>query len=295
MCKVYDVVNQRIMELLESGTVPWRKTWNAQSNQPRNMVSKKEYRGINVFLLACMPYSSPYWMTFNQVKSKNGHVRKGEKSTPVIFWKWLDRKEAGSDVADTVTVNGKIPMLRYYTVFNWEQTEGIEPPPTKETTSHTFTPIERAEQIIAGMPLRPDIHYGGNQPTYSPVLDYVKMPVKEAFESPEEFYGTLYHELSHATGHQKRVGRKGILEPSYFGSHEYSKEELVAEMGAAFLCGHAGIEQKVLENSVSYIAGWLKSLKNDKTLLIQAAAQAQKASDYILNIKGGEDSEDSAA
>jgi len=295
MCKTYDVINSKIMELLESGTVPWRKTWNATSNHPKNLVSKKEYRGINIFMLACMSYSSPYWMTFKQASEKGGHVKKGEKSTPVIFWKWLDKKDVGGDDAETVTVNGKIPMLRYYSVFNLEQVEGIEPPPAIETTVTPFTPVERAEQIIAGMPLRPDIHYGGNQPAYSPVLDYVKLPIREAFESPEEFYATSYHELIHATGHSMRLGRKGILEPSYFGSHEYSKEELVAEMGAAFLCGHAGIE-RTIENSAAYIQGWLKALKNDRTLLIHAAAQAQKASDYILNRKEGEDdSTDDAA
>jgi antirestriction protein ArdC len=294
MCKVYDVINARMMELLEQGTVPWRKTWNAASSQPKNMVSKKEYRGINVFMLACMPYSSPYWMTYKQCSDKGGHVIKGSKSTPVVFWKWIDRKEG--DGADCEETNGKgrIPMLRMYSLFNFEQTEGIELPPATEVIN-TFTPIERAEQIIAAMPLRPEIKYGGNQPAYHPVLDYVKMPVREAFESPEEFYGTLCHELSHATGHAKRVGRKGITEPSYFGSHNYSKEELVAEMSAAFLCGHSGIE-RTIENSAAYIQGWLRSLKNDKTLLIQAAAQAQKASDYILNRKeDSEVTEDTAA
>jgi antirestriction protein ArdC len=297
MCKVSDVINGRIMELLEQGTVPWRKTWNAGSNQPKNLISKKEYRGINVFMLACMPYGTQYWMTFKQCQDKGGHVRKGEKSTPVIFWKWLDKKDAGSDDADTVTVNGKIPMLRYYSVFNWEQTEGIELPPATETIIQPFTLIERAEQIISNMPLRPEIKYGGSQPAYHPLLDYVKIPVREAFESPEEYYSTAFHELTHATGHAKRVGRKGVIESNFFGSHEYSKEELVAEMGASFLAGHAGIEQKVLENSAAYIRGWLKALKNDHTLLVHAAAQAQKAADFILNRKGGEEEvmEDTAA
>ena len=295
MCKTYDVINGKILELLESGTVPWRKTWNAASNLPKNLISKKEYRGINVFLLACMPYSSPYWMTFKQCQDKGGHVRKREKSTPVIFWKWLDKRDACSDDADTVTVNGKIPMLRYYSVFNLEQTEGIKPPPTTEIIVNTFTPLDRAEAIIAGMPLRPDIQYRGSQPAYSPMLDYVKMPVQEAFESPEEFYSTLFHELSHSTGHAKRLARKGITEPSYFGSHLYSKEELVAEMGAAFLCGHAGIE-RTIENSAAYIQGWLNALKNDKKLLVMAAAQGQRTSDYILNRQGGEeDSTDDTA
>jgi len=297
MCKVTDVVNSKIMELLEQGTIPWRKTWNAASNSPKNLVSMKEYRGINVFMLACMPYSSAYWMTFKQCQDKGGRIRKGEKSTPVIFWKWLDKRDAGNDDADTVTVNGKIPMLRSYSVFNWQQTEGIEPPPAKETTVNTFTPLDRAEAIIAGMPLRPDIHYVGNQPAYYPLLDYVKIPKAEAFESPEEYYCTLFHELGHSTGHARRIGRKGILEPSYFGSHNYSQEELCSEFCSAFLCGHSGIEQKTLENSASYISGWLKAIKGNQKLLVTAASQGQKASDYILGRQGGEDdnTDDTAA
>ena len=286
--KVYEVINNRIMELLEQGTVPWRKTWHGSQLMPKNMVSKKEYRGVNVFLLACMPYSSPYWMTFKQVQDKGGHVRKGSKSTPVIFWKWFDRVDAGSDDPDTATINGKIPMLRFYNVFNLEQTEGLEPPVSIEVVN-TFTPIERAEQVIAGMPYKPEIKHGGNRAAYSPMLDYVKLPVQESFDSPEEYYNTAFHELSHATGHASRLGRKGVLEPSFFGSHEYSKEELVAEMGASFLCGYAGIENKTIENSAAYISGWLRELKNDKKLLVMSAAAAQKASDYILNLKGGEE------
>ena len=186
MCKTYDIINQRIMDLLQQGTVPWRKTWNAATNQPKNLISKKEYRGINVWLLASSEFSSPYWLTFKQASDKGGHVKKGQKSTPVVFWKWLDRKN--SDTTDSEeTKNGKIPMLRYYNVFNLDQVEGIEPPPTIEVVN-TFTPIERAEQVISNMPLKPRINYGGNQPAYSPVLDYVKMPVPEAFESPEEYY-----------------------------------------------------------------------------------------------------------
>lgn len=284
MCKTYEIINNKIMELLKSGTVPWRKTWNAQTNSPKNLVSKKEYRGINLWILGCSEFSSPYWLTFKQAADKGGHVKKGSKSTPVIFYRVVDRKDAELTDGEETDGKGKYGILKYYSVFNWQQTEGIPEPPTIEIVN-TFTTIERAEQIIAGMPLKPRINYGGNQPAYSPALDYVKMPAPEAFETPEEYYSTLFHEMAHSTGHASRIGRKGILEPSYFGSHLYSKEELVAEMSAAFLCGHAGIEQKVLENSAAYIHGWLKALKNDKTLLIHAAAQAQKASDYILNRK----------
>ncbi|WP_243375516.1 zincin-like metallopeptidase domain-containing protein [Geotalea sp. SG265] len=279
---VYEVINNRIMELLEQGTVPWRKPWNAESNMPKNLINKKHYRGINVFLLACMPYSSSYWMTFKQVQDKGGHVKKGEKSTPVIFWKWLDRNDAEDNDATT----GKIPLLRYYSVFNLEQCEGITAPKPLETVNE-FGSIGKAEEIIANMPLLPEIKYGGNRAYYSPALDYVQLPSQNSFDSAEEYYSTAFHELTHATGHAKRVGRKSILEPSYFGSHEYSKEELVAEMGAAFLCGYCGIEQKTIKNSAAYIQGWLKELKNDRTLLIHAAAQAQKSADYIIR-QGGD-------
>jgi antirestriction protein ArdC len=178
-------------------------------------------------------------------------------------------------------------MLRYYSVFNIEQTEGITPPPAEET-HNLFHPLANAEKIVANVPLNPDIKYGGNRAYYSVSLDYIQLPHQHTFNSIEEYYSTYFHELTHATGHSSRLSRKSILEPSYFGSHEYSKEELVAEMGAAFLCGHAGIENKTIENSAAYIQGWLRELKNDKTLLIHAAAQAQKATDYILNRKGGD-------
>lgn len=291
MCKVYDVINSRIMELLEQGTVPWRKPWNAVSNMPKNLISRKDYRGLNVFLLSCMPYSSPYWLTFKQVQDRGGYVRKGEKSTPVVFWKWIDKKDADTQDDEITGTKGKVPLLRYYSVFNLDQVEGIKAPEPKVVIAE-FNPIQKAEEIIATMPLRPDIRYGGNRAYYSPSNDYIQLPHRHTFQSPEEYYSTAFHELSHATGHSSRVGRKSILEPSYFGSHEYSKEELIAEMGAAFLCGHTGIENRTIGNSAAYIQGWLRKLKDDRTLLIHAAAQAQKAADFILNRKGGEEPEE---
>ncbi|MBL0226266.1 MAG: DUF1738 domain-containing protein [Geobacteraceae bacterium] len=280
MMNVYDVINTRILELLEQGTVAWRKPWNAQSNYPKNLISKKPYRGVNIFLLACQQYSNPWFLTYKQVQDRGGHVIKGSKSTPVIFWKFLDSKEP--ELSEDK--NGKIPLLRYYSVFNIEQTEGIPYPPAEET-HNIFDPITRAEEIIAAMPMKPDIRYGGNRAYYSPTLDYCNIPNQHTFNTIEEYYSTIFHELAHATGHANRLSRKTILEPSYFGSHEYSKEELVAEMSASFLSDHAGIENTTIENSAAYIAGWLKALKNDKTLLVHAAAQAQKAADYILNVK----------
>jgi antirestriction protein ArdC len=281
---VYSMVNQRIMELLENGTIPWRKPWNVKAGMPKNLVSKREYHGVNAFLLGCQQYGSPWWLTFKQAVEKGGHVKKGSKSSLVVFWKWIDRKGAvdSEDVDASDSDTGKIPMLRYYNVFNLDQCEGIPEPPTQEI-HNIFTPIERAEQIVAGMPLRPEILHGGNKAAYSPTFDRIKMPQKHNFNTPEEYYCTLFHELSHSTGSEKRLARKSLMEVTGFGSHEYSKEELVAEMSSAFLCAMSGIEQKTIENSASYIASWLKALKDDKKMLVMAAAQGQKAADYILN------------
>ena len=178
--------------------------------------------------------------------------------------------------------SGKVPLLRFYNVFNLEQIDGITAP-VVEQPANPFSPMEQAELVITNMPLRPDIQYGGDRACYSPTLDHIKLPNRELFKSPEEFYSTAFHELAHATGHSSRLSRKGILEPSYFGSHDYSQEELVAEFGASMLCGFAGIEQQTLENSAAYIQGWLKVLKGDQKLAIMAAGQAQRAADFILN------------
>jgi len=282
---VYGIVTSKIMELLEQGEIPWRKPWKCNGGA-RNLISKKQYRGINSFLLNCSPYSSPYWLTFKQARDKGGHILRGERSTLVVFWKWINTvKEENTDsTGEQDSKLTKVPMLRYYQVFNLEQTEGITAP-AEEEVINPFTPIETAEQIIESMQNRPEIQYGGDRACYSPILDYVRIPNRETFHSPEGLYSTIFHELIHATGHENRVGRKGITDLTYFGSHEYSQEELVAEFGASMLAGIAGIEQQTIENQAAYIQGWLRVLKGDKKLAIIAAGQAQKACDYILNIE----------
>jgi antirestriction protein ArdC len=272
---VYDVINCRILELLEKDTVPWRRGWNVTSSMPRSLSTKKEYRGINVFLLGCQEYAQPWWLTYNQINERGGYVKQGQKASPIVFWKWID----STDPDD----KQKVPLLRYYNVFNVEQTEGINFPEL-ETTTNTFTPIEQAEQIIHSMPNRPLIQHMGNRAYYNHLSDTVTLPPQEAFQSPEEYYCTAFHELSHSTMAENRLNRKATIQVHKFGDADYSKEELVAEMGASFLCGYSGIEQHTLENSAAYISGWLKSLRSDRTLLVHAAAAAQRASDYILNI-----------
>lgn len=278
---VYSIITERIVALLEAGTVPWRKPWAGtdQSAMPSNFVSRKAYRGINVFLLSLAPFDCPFWLTYKQAAELGGNVKQGSKGFPVVFWKRLL-------VEDKETKERKvIPLLRYYTVFNVEQCEGIawERPAVVERPD--FCPITECVKIVDQMPLLPSIQHKGNRACYSPSLDLVTMPEATTFETREGYYSTLFHELTHATGHEKRLSRKGIAELAAFGSETYSKEELVAEMGAAFLSAHAGIANATLDNSASYIKGWLKKLREDNKLVVFAAAQAQKASDYILNVK----------
>lgn len=276
---VAEIITEKIIERLEQGDIPWKRPWAplAGPRAPRNLISDKPYRGINIFILASEQYSNPYWLTYRQAMEKGGNIRKGEKGTTVVYWNWIpvDDKETGEEK--------EIPLLRHYRVFNLEQTEGIEAPPSPAMIEKPFNPIEEAEDIIACMPKRPYVDRGGDKAYYNPLKDYVKLPPKKAFHREEAYYCTLFHEIGHATGHVSRLGRKGVMDAASFGSHEYSKEELVAEMTAAFLCSETGIEQATIDNSAAYIQSWLKELKNDKSMVIMAAGQAQKATDFILN------------
>jgi antirestriction protein ArdC len=277
---VYQIITERIISLLEKGTVPWHKPWQGDSQMPKNLVSRRYYQGINLFLLHAMGYHSPFWLTFNQVIRLGGHVRKGEHACPVVFWKWLDGEEDKQGEAK------RIPFLRYYSVFNVEQCEGLEfQVPEPEQPSRPCNPIEAAQRIVNDMPKRPLIKLGQTHAFYAPREDMVGMPWAEKFISDEEYYSTLFHELTHSTGHSSRLNRKGITERTGFGTQNYSKEELVAEMGAAFLCGQAIIVHRTIDNSTAYIQGWLKRLKDDVRLVVQAGAQAQKATDFILGKK----------
>ena len=269
---IYEIINERIFELLEKGEIPWQKPWI--SGEPANFVSKKPYRGINPFILVSSGYSCPYWVSFKQAKGIGGRVKKGEKGFPVVFWKLVEK-----DDQDTESGKRKVPFLRYYKVYNLEQTEGIKIP---ELEQRNFMPIAEAEKIIHQMPRAPAIEHKELQAYYLPSQDLVNMPNANLFKSDEEYYSTLFHELTHATGHVSRLNRQELTKVTLFKSHDYSKEELVAEMGSAFLCGRCGITPKVIVNQAAYIKSWLTQLKNNRKWLVYAAAQAQKAADFIL-------------
>ena len=268
MSKVYEYVTERILKELEKGEVPWRKPWDGLP--PMNWKSEKHYRGINSFLLPGGEY-----VTFKQAKDAGGSVKKGEKGYMVVFYKTLevnDRERAGEKT--------NLPYLRYYTVFEVSQCEGIE---RKRVKNPNANPIASAEEIVTGYKNAPVVLQEGDRASYSPAKDIVKMPYTETFEGMEEYYSTLFHELAHSTGHEKRLARKGIVESAGFGSDPYATEELIAEMTAAMLCGVAGIGSTI-ENSAAYIAGWRKRLSEDPRLIVKAASMAQKASDHILGV-----------
>lgn len=287
MSKVYQIVTDKILAELNKGNIPWRQPWNSVG--PKNLVSKKAYRGINPFLLEVRGFKSPWWVTFNQARELGGNVKAGEKSTLVVFWKMLKKD---STKADGTSTTKNIPLLRYYCVFNLEQCEGIDPKhvPAEEKREHT--PIATAEAVVNEYADKPPIKHGGDSACYCPMSDTIRMPHVENFKSAEGYYTTLFHELAHSTGSEKRLHRKDFL--GFFESkEEYAKEELVAEMASAFLsaeCGFSSMEQPA--NTVAYIQSWLKSLQNNPEMVVCAASAAQKAADYIRGRNKKEEAEE---
>ncbi|MBS1594112.1 MAG: DUF1738 domain-containing protein [Bacteroidetes bacterium] len=275
------MVTDRIIALLEAGTIPWRKPWN-DAGMPKNLITKKAYRGVNVFLLASLGYKHNLFATFEQIKALGGSVKKGEKSQIVVFWKWVDVKQPDTTPPDEK--KQQKPMLRYYHVFNVDQCDGI-PAEMIPVVTRENTPIEICEQIVRDMPNIPSIQHMENEAYYLPNTDILNMPDIEYFVDSEAYYATLFHELVHSTGHKDRLNRKELTEPTNFGSYMYSTEELTAEIGSCYLQHYAGMSHNSLSNSAAYIQGWLGKLKNDKSCIIYASGQAQRSTDYILNIQ----------
>jgi antirestriction protein ArdC len=274
---VYRIVTDKIIQQLESGVAPWRKPWRCEP--PCNLISGKAYRGINPFLLSPQGYGSKYWLTFAQANKLGGHVMKGEKSSLITYWN-VGQERLTTD-ENGITRKSKPFLLKYFNVFNVEQTEGIADKLGLGNASPRVADIERCEQIIADMPNRPAMAQHA-QASYRPSNDVVSMPSKTSFDSSENFYSTFFHELVHSTGHASRIGRDGIEKVELFGSESYSKEELIAELGSAMLSGITGISPATIENSASYLQSWIRVLKGDSKLIVQAASTAQKAADYIL-------------
>jgi len=279
---VYTIITNRIIEHLEKGVVPWRQPWT-DAGLPKNLITGKPYRGINVWLLASLNYSQNYFLSFKQVQDIGATVKKGEKSQEVVFWKWIEKET--SDMVVEEEKQKKIPMLRYYRVFNIAQCEGIPKEKIPVVVERKNNPIERCEKILEEMPLRPKIQHLEQKAYYRKSDDVINMPRMETFDSIENYYGTLFHEVLHSTGHAQRLNRRELIRGFRFASEDYAIEELTAEMGASYLKSYSGIPIEKLENNAAYIQSWLERLKKDKKCIVYASSQAQKATDYILNVR----------
>ncbi|CAN5908081.1 zincin-like metallopeptidase domain-containing protein [soil metagenome] len=268
---VYEIITARILDSLTNGVVPWRRPWRVET--PRNLVSRKEYRGVNVMLLQAGAFESSYWLTFKQAKDLGGVVKRGERGCPVIFWRMTEKEKSNGTIS-------KGFILRYFTAFNVEQTEGIEVP--APATRRPVDEIEECERIVTSYQAPPRIEHGGGAAFYVPSQDRIQIPGRKTFSSAPEYYSTLFHELVHSTGAGHRLARKGVVDPSRFATHDYSFEELVAECGAAFLCAQGGISPATLENQTAYLGSWVKKLRSEPKWIIEAAAHASKAADLVL-------------
>lgn len=267
---IYQVVTDRIVESLEQGDIPWLKPWkdgkNADPSMPFNASTGRAYNGINVLLLWSMPYQSNGWLTFKQAADCGGNVKKGEKSTLVTFWQFLKEKINGLETGKT------IPMIKSYRVFNVEQCENLD-------KLKTIEPIEISDNSALDLALSNGavVKHGGNKAFFRPSADFIQMPPQANFNESNGYESTLLHELTHWTGHKDRLERDFT---GRFGTDSYAFEELIAEMGSAFLCTILNVQENTLQHT-SYIQSWLKVLKADKRAIFTAATQAKKATQLL--------------
>ena len=269
---LYQEVTNRIMEQLENGIIPWEKPWISAGNAVSHATGKP-YSLLNQMLLG----RPGEYITFKQCQQEGGKVRKGEKSSMVVFWKWIEEKDP-----DTEEVK-QIPFLRYFNVFHIDQCEGLTAKHTQELPN-TVAADRTAEAIIAGYIHSSGVrlnHEAGDQAFYRPSADSITLPLLAQFKETAEYYSTAFHEMLHSTGHKTRLDR--LEKTAFFGSEAYSKEELIAEIGAATLVNHAGLEtSRNFRNSAAYVQNWLRVLKNDKRFIVSAAGKAEKAVNLIL-------------
>lgn len=325
---IYQEVTDKIISALEGGTIPWHKPWkgNAVDRIHRNFATKRPYRGVNQWLLDLAGYGSSEWMTYKQAAEQvykawlkrhdqkntpesfkawlnaddKGGVRKGEKSTLVVFFKIIPNGKYEKGSKDPMKRNKGIPLLRHFNVFNVEQIDGLPtvpftPEESDEDPYYVHLPEHKrgeindlprcpdAEEIWANWAEAPKVAHRGSRAFYAPLLDSITLPAKSDFHSEEHYWATRFHEGVHATGHKDRLNRKDLMDPSMFGSDTYSKEELTAELGSAILCRLSHISSEgLVNNSAAYIKNWLSKLKGDKKFIVQASSKANQAVDHII-------------
>lgn len=276
---IYQRITNTILDALQQGVIPWRRPWRGRGFLPCNAVTKRPYHGVNLLLLSLLPFSDHRWLTLRQANQLGGKVRRGEKASIAVFWKHIDLTDEEDDKRNQRRC---IPLLRHYCIFNVQQCQGLHLPVLEDWQEELRLRSERAEKVIQRMPDAPRIVEGGSIACYHPKEDLVRIPTIQDFESSEAYYATMFHELGHATGHEKRLNRPGVTEQVVFGSCDYSREELVAELTSAFVCAEVGIDNSVVENAAGYIKGWLEVLEGDTRAVVTASGQAQRATDLIL-------------
>lgn len=277
--KVYQIVTDRIIEALDRGVMPWAKPWKGGYSLPYNMFSMNPdegrfYRGANVPLLWMSGFSDPRWMTYSQAKKNKVVIKSGERPSPIVFWRFIEKKDDNGEVV------GSFPLLRYFKVYNAEQCEGVEKLPDFKEVD----PSENFENCQAMMECYGvNVQHGGHRACYSPSKDLIRMPEAGLFKDKESYWATMLHEAIHSTGQDSRL-KRNLDSADRAG---YAFEEMVAEMGSAFLCAHMAIEREDLTaNHASYIAGWKEVLTNDPKAFMRAAKLARQASDYVLESSG---------
>jgi len=292
----YQMVTDRICGMMEQGFIPWDRPWAMVKDSAWSGCDGHIYSLINQFLLAdpekkyksldeMMNDVAGEWVTFKQAIDRGGNVKNGEKGRKIVFFTMIPEKDEDGNETKKL-----FPFLKWTTVFKISQCEGIDQKFHKDADClYDFNPDVTADEVVTDYTGREGVRLNvkkGNKACYSPVTDAVTMPLPEQFRNNAEYYSTLFHELTHSTGHQKRLNR--IVKTAAFGSEDYSAEELVAEIGSASILATLGMENaKTFRNSAAYVQGWLKALKNDKRLIVTASAKAEKAIKLILGIKEG--------
>lgn len=277
---VYSLVNDRILDALERGIIPWKRPWTG--SLPKNYDSGKDYKGVNILTLSIQEmvrgYSSPFWMTFLQANKYGGHIRRGEHATYIVF---SDRKVKEVEKEDGTKELKTWHVVRSYPVFNFAQTEGVPEKEAGPTLDPDRDLMKVCDSVLSGMPSPPNYRESGSRAYYVPKEDLVNLPPIGTFKTTEGYVATKWHEVGHSTGHESRLSRAGIMETAAFGGEDYSFEELVAELTSAYLCAKNGIDN-TLENSTAYIQSWLRALKDDRSMILKASGKATAAVGYIL-------------
>lgn len=285
---IYEAISDRIIAELEKGIIPWLKPWTGTTSGAIKHTSGKPYSLLNQFLLG----KPGEYITYKQAQAEGGQVKKGERGKMVVFWKFLQtemKDQNGAIVRDNngLPVAKFIPILKYYTVFHIDQCEGIKAKWDKPEDKHNVQPIEAAQNVLDGYLSRERIRLyneKGDKAYYRPATDEIHLPLMEQFETAEGYYDTAFHESVHSTGHPKRLNRISLdANVAAFGSEDYSKEELVAEIGACGIMHELGLEtEKTFRNNAAYVQSWLRALKNDKRMIVSAAGKAEKAIARIM-------------